>query len=128
MKQITLEWISKAEGDWQDALSRYRARKYPNYDSTCYHAQQCAEKYLKAHLDEAGIAFSKTHDLKILLTLLAQLDPGWNVLLPQVGALTGYAVDFRYPGKSATKADAKQAIADCREVRRAVRTTFGLPV
>lgn len=67
MKQITQEWIAKAEGDWQDALSRYRARKYPNYDSTCFHAQQCAEKYLKARLDEAGSAFSKTHDLSLLL-------------------------------------------------------------
>ena len=54
MKQITQEWIAKAEGDWQDALSRY-------------HAQQCAEKYLKARLDEAGSAFSKTHDLSLLL-------------------------------------------------------------
>jgi HEPN domain-containing protein len=85
-------------------------------------------EYLKAHLDEAGIAFSKTHGLKILLTLLVQLDPGWNALLAQVNALTGYAVDFRYPGKSATKAEAKQAITDCREIRRAARIAFGLPV
>jgi len=59
MKRITGEWINKAEGDWHGALSRYRARKHPNYDSTCFHAQQCAEKYLKARLKEAGIAFTK---------------------------------------------------------------------
>jgi HEPN domain-containing protein len=74
MKPITQEWIAKAEGDWQDALSRYRARKYPNYDSTCFHAQQCAEKYLKARLDEAGHVFSKTHDLSLLLRLVLQID------------------------------------------------------
>ena len=26
------------------------------------------------------------------------------------------------------KADAKQAIKDCREVRRVIRTAFGLPI
>ena len=128
MKLITQEWIAKAEGDWQDALSRYRARKFPNYDSTCFHAQQCAEKYLKARLDEAGIAFSKTHNLSLLLGLVLQIESQWITLQPQTNALSDYAVDFRYPGKFATKADAQQAIKDCREVRRVIRTAFGLPV
>jgi len=128
MKQLTQEWIDKAEGDWHDALSRYRARKHPNYDSACFHAQQCVEKYLKARLEEAGIAFAKTHDLPLLLTLAGRVELQWPALQPQANALNSYAVDFRYPGKSATKANAKQAIADCREIRRAVRTAFGLPV
>jgi HEPN domain-containing protein len=128
MKKITQEWIKKAEGDWEDALSRYRARKNPNYDSTCFHSQQCAEKYLKGMLEEAGIAFPKTHNLIFLLTLLSAHDPTWNAWLPQATALNGYAVDFRYPGMSATKAEAKQAIKDCREIRLAARATFGLPI
>jgi hypothetical protein len=49
-------------------------------------------------------------------------------LQQQAKALNSYAVDFRYPGKSATKAIAKQAIKDCREVRRVARTVFGLPL
>jgi HEPN domain-containing protein len=128
MKQLTQEWIDKAEGDWHDAQRAYRARKHPNYDSACFHAQQCVEKYLKARLEEAGIAFTKTHDLPLLLTLTGRVEPQWAALQPQANALNSYAVDFRYPGKSATKANAKQAIADCREIRRAVRTAFGLPV
>ena len=39
-----------------------------------------------------------------------------------------YAVDIRYPSKSAVKADAKAAIAHCRAVRKAARQSFGLPV
>ncbi len=128
MRQLTREWIDKAEGDWHDALSRYRARKHPNYDSACFHAQQCVEKYLKARLEEAGIAFTKTHDLPLLVTLTTQVEPQWAALHQQATALNSYAVDFRYPGKSATKANAKQAVKDCREVRQVVRTAFRLPV
>jgi len=62
MKPITLEWVAKAEGDWDSAQREYRARQRPNYDAACFHAQQCAEKYLKARLEEAGIAFSRTHN------------------------------------------------------------------
>jgi HEPN domain-containing protein len=128
MKRITREWIKKAEGDWHDALRAYRARKHPNYDSTCFHAQQCVEKYLKARLDEAGIAFGKTHDLPFLLRLALYVEPQWTNLRRPAKALNAYAVDIRYPGRVATKARAKKAIADCRQIRRAVRTVFGLPL
>lgn len=36
-------------------------------------------------------------------------------------------VAYRYPGNDATKADAKQTVADCRKVRRTIRQAFGLP-
>ncbi len=59
MKPITLEWIDKAEGDWHSAQREYRARLRPNYDAACFHAQQCAEKYLKARLEEAVNSFQQ---------------------------------------------------------------------
>lgn len=128
MKQLTLEWIEKAEGDWFAAQQLYRARKHPNYDAACFHAQQCAEKYLKARLEEAGIVFSKTHNLAHLLTLMLQIEPQWIALQPQMNALSVFAVDFRYPGKLAVKRDARQAIKDCREVRQVIRLALGLPI
>ena len=42
--QVT-EWVLKAEGDFLTAGRELRARKSPNYDAVCFHAQQCAEKY-----------------------------------------------------------------------------------
>lgn len=48
MNEITLEWVNKAEGDFATALREGRVRKNPNYDAWCFHAQQCAEEYLKA--------------------------------------------------------------------------------
>jgi HEPN domain-containing protein len=127
MTPITAEWVEKAEEDWEVMLKSYRARKFPVYNAACYHAQQCAEKYLKARLIEAGIAFTKTHDLITLLNLAMPVEPTWTSLQPELDALNKYAVEYRYPGRSATKASAKDAVSDCRKVRRTIRLTLGLP-
>jgi len=128
MQPLTLEWIEKAEGDWDSAQREYRARKRPNYDSCCFHAQQCAEKYLKARFEEAGIAFSKTHDLIVLLTDVLAVEPNWRVLQQHLAALNIYSVAFRYPGNKASKINAANAVKDCRAVRRTIRQSFSLPV
>src|SRR5438093_6256645 len=128
MKPITLECIEKAEGDWTSAQREYRARQRPNDDAACFHAQPCAEKYLKARLEEAGIVFSRTHNLTSLLTLALPVEPTWTVLQPHLTALNIYAVAFRYPGSSATKSNAANAIKDCQEVRRIMRQSLGLSV
>ena len=113
MKPITLEWMDKAEGDWFSAQREVRARKHPNYDAACFHSQQCAEKYLKARLQEGGTAFKKTHDLVNLLNLVLALEPAWNLLRPGLLILTDFAVDYRYPGTAATKAEAQDALKRC---------------
>ncbi|MFN0080743.1 MAG: HEPN domain-containing protein [Prosthecobacter sp.] len=72
MKTATLEWIAKGEEDWSVAQSLARRRRKPVHNSVCYHCQQCAEKYLKARLEEAGVLIFKSHDLPHLLTLVIQ--------------------------------------------------------
>jgi HEPN domain-containing protein len=126
MKTITLEWVSKAEEDWVMAQREMRARKNPSYNGACFHSQQCAEKYLKARLEEDGIAFSRTHNLIALLALVLSVEPLWIALQPRLNALNVFAVDYRYPGASATKDEAKSAVKDAREVRRLVRQALGL--
>ncbi|MFN0123018.1 MAG: HEPN domain-containing protein [Blastocatellia bacterium] len=128
MKKTTIEWIGKAEEDWHVAQMSYRARKHPGYDAAAFHAQQCAEKYLKARLEEAAIVIPRTHDLLVLHQLVLPLEPGWQVLQVQLAFLNPFAVAYRYPGISATKADAKDAIRYCRETRRVIRGSFGLPL
>lgn len=127
MRPITLEWVDKAEGDWFSAQREARARTHPNYDAACFHAQQCAEKYLKARLQEAGLAFKKTHDLVNLLNLILSAEPTWSALRADLIILTGYAVDYRYPGNAATKAEAQDAVRCCLRVRHFIRQSFGLP-
>ena len=103
MKPLTHEWIGKAEGDFATARREVRARKAPNYDAACFHAQQCVEKYLKARLQETAIPFGRTHDLSALLNLLLSVEPSWESLRPQLRALTTFAVGVRYLESRLTK-------------------------
>ncbi|OHB70937.1 MAG: DNA-binding protein [Planctomycetes bacterium RBG_13_63_9] len=126
MKPITVEWVEKAEGDFATLLREARARKDPNYDAACFHAQQCAEKYLKARLCEAGIAFTKVHDLVALLDQVLAIEPGWEIHREDLAYLSAFAVSARYPGESADKESAVDARRRCRTLRRAARAAFGL--
>lgn len=126
MKPLTREWIEKAEGDLASAGRELRARKQPNYDSACFHAQQCAEKWMKAVLIEAGLQFERTHDLPALLDLLRAINPFWEALRQAATTLSDYGVRFRYPGSSADKAMAKIAFQACEAVRETLREHLGM--
>jgi HEPN domain-containing protein len=96
------------------------------YDSVCFHAQQCAEKYLKARLYEAGIHFRPIHDLVRLLDLVLPVEPFWGECRHDLARLSDFAVDFRYPGESATRTQALDARTRCRLFRQTARTALGL--
>ena len=121
MKPIAAEWVSKAEGDFAILERECRARKNPSYDGACFHAQQCAEKYLKARLCEAGISFSKIHDLVALLQQVLDLEPAWETFREDLAFLSDFAVMFRYPGESADRESTPGAAAACFAVPHAMR-------
>lgn len=127
MKPFTLEWVEKAEGDFHTMLREYRARKRPNYDAACFHAQQCVEKYLKASLQERDIPFTKIHDLVVLLDMLLPFEPSWDAFRPGFRELTVWAVVYRYPGETAGKESARKAVKICRAFRKTARQHLGLP-
>ena len=118
--------MAKAEGDFAIVEREARARKNPNYDGLCFHAQQCAEKYLKARLSEADIDFPKTHVLATLLDMVLVVEPLSEPLREHLIFLTTFAVTFRYPGESADREAALDARRRCRAFRRIARETFGL--
>ena len=114
MKAITREWISKAEGDWNGCRRLIPPpQNIRNYDGVCFHTQQCAEKHLKGRLEEAGIAFGKTHDLARPFELDSDGGADPTILHQDAISLTDFAVDYRYPGSSATKTDAKESLKRC---------------
>ncbi len=121
MKAETKEWVAKAEGDFNDVLRGIRARKNPNYDGVCFHAEQCIEKYLKARLVEAGLSFPKTHDLSKILDIATPLEPLWETWRSDLDLLTSFAIEYRYPGESATREDALRAFEICRRLRTGAR-------
>ncbi len=65
-------------------------------DAACFHAQQMAEKCLKAFLAHRGVAFPYTHNLTKLIEMGAGFDASFRSLLPSVAPLTPYAVELRY--------------------------------
>ena len=69
----------------------------PATDAICFHAQQCAEKYLKAYLVFNNKEIRKTHDIAELVKMCSEVDPDFNKLNQiDIISLTDYAVEVRY--------------------------------
>ena len=126
MKPLTRQWVKKAEEDFMAAGQLLRRRKNVLPSAVCFFCQQSAEKYLKARLIEANIAFPRTHDLLQLLNLCLPVEPLWASYSNRVDAMTDYAVSFRYPGHSATAGEARQCWKDAKSLRREARMSLGL--
>lgn len=128
MQALTQQWVEKAEGDWRSMQREGAVLTGPNYDLVCYLAQQCAEKYLKSRLQEAGLDIPKTHNLPALLALVLPVEPAWSILSVALIKLDDYGVEFRYPGSNATAPDAQEALQFCRTIHEVARRSFGLPL
>jgi HEPN domain-containing protein len=126
MKPMTAEWVAKAEGDFAMMERECQVQEDPNYDGICFHAQQCAEKYLKARLCEADISFGKIHDLVALLEQVLSIVPEWETFREDLAYLSDFSVSFRYPGESADRESAFDAQHRCRVFRDAARKALGL--
>ncbi|MBI4063039.1 MAG: HEPN domain-containing protein [Elusimicrobia bacterium] len=121
---LAKEWLKKAEEDYEAALALFKKRGRKTPDAVCFHAQQTAEKYLKAFLVTHKVKFSKTHDLLELLTLGSKVDPSLELIHDLLKRLNQYAVEFRYPGEDATLGEAKLAMQAAIEVRSVLRSKF----
>ena len=123
MKQITEEWIAKAEEDYLVATREFRADP-PALDAVCFHAQQCIEKYMKAILQENDVEFEKIHDLDILLQKGRSFISEVGDYRDDVIKLSAYAVDVRYPGFEVSEAEAQECVASMEKIRRVMRNHF----
>ena len=126
MTPLAAEWVERAEGDCATAGRERRARRLPNYDAACFHAQQAAEKYLKAFLQEHRIVFPRTHNLIELLELCLPVDKSFEVYRNLFVVLDRYAVRFRYPGESADRSEAREAFKALQTFRTFARANLGL--
>lgn len=121
MSPLTVAWVQKVEGHFVSATELKRKTNPAVPNVVCFHCQPCAEKYLKARLQEAEIPFPKTHNLVELVTLLLPVEPRWEALCPIAQTLTNSALEFRYAGDSATDEEAARALELCRAIRHAIR-------
>ena len=120
-----LAWVERAEEDFAIAVASVRRKKPWTYGA-CFHAQQCAEKYLKAILVANGQEFPKVHDLLALNTLCEQAGMLTGLDPARLDVLSAYAVRIRYPGDDPTPDEARQAVEIARSVRRLARIWLGL--
>lgn len=120
--RIVRQWVEKAEEDLTNAEHTLTLREKCPLGTVCFHAQQCAEKYLKALLTLHSVPFPKTHDLPELLLRIPE-DVGLGLPPRDVGVLNRYSIEGRYPGdwEPITRAEAEDAVALALKVRKAIR-------
>ena len=113
-------WVQSADGDFEVIDGCLRAGVHP-WNQLCFHAQQGAEKYLKALLVANSIAPLKTHNLAKLLELLLPVHGNVAALMPECVLLTPYAVAERYAPVHADEATARNVIDAGKRVRDEIR-------
>ncbi|RIK49731.1 MAG: DNA-binding protein [Chloroflexi bacterium] len=101
-------------------------RKKSLVTTSCFHSQQCGEKYLKSLLIYKGLEFPKTHDLIILDRLCNQAGILTGFSKEDLGRLSAYAVHTRYPGAQPAPEDGEEALEISGMIRKFSRSFFGL--
>jgi HEPN domain-containing protein len=77
-------------------------------------------------MQEIGLPVPRIHALDDLLARLGPHDRTLAPLRRALKSLTRYAVEYRYPGLSATRRKAVAALRHAENVRAAVRARLGL--
>ena len=104
------EWLRHAFSDLELAGIPLPPKVLP--ETLCFHAQQAAEKALKAVLVAHGVSVPRTHNLRTLVDLLPpDLVPPLDV--QEAVGLTDYAVASRYPGaiEAVEEEDRQEAVS-----------------
>lgn len=116
---VVKEWLSLAQEDLataEDMMPKHRWRH------VCFHAQQAAEKFIKALATSRQIEIPRTHDLEKLMERLVDAKH-LGLLDPNILDLSEYAVDTRYPADSVEALatdDAERALNAAKKVQERV--------
>jgi HEPN domain-containing protein len=125
VKKKVGQWLEFADEDLRLARHGLTLRTGVPYRLIAYHAQQCAEKHIKAYLVFQGIDFPFTHNIARLLELCSE-KAAWVKELSEAEELTPFAITTRYPGEdeAVSKGEALRAVAIADNVRRIIRRSL----
>jgi HEPN domain-containing protein len=115
------EWLARARGDL--ALARVPLPDGAFLDDLCFHAQQAAEKAIKAVYRDRGWPFRYVHDIEAVLTGLKQRGVAIPPEIEESVILTGYATTGRYPSREEPVTPEEHATAIALAGRVVVRAT-----
>jgi len=108
-RRLAADWLAKAAKDLM-VCEQLLIKGAVFSEAVAFHAQQAAEKSLKALLVVRQVEFPKTHDIERLLELVSLADGPLAEALADAAELTPFGVEYRYPGEYApVSADAANA-------------------
>jgi HEPN domain-containing protein len=114
-------WLLRASEDLRAGRHDLTAIP-PLLNDVAFHAQQCAEKSMKALLVHHERPSRKTHNLTELGHAVVTLEPSLTELMKRASLMTEFAWRFRYPGEQASASwdDATDAIDTAAAVLDAI--------
>lgn len=89
------DWLARAKGDLALALAPLPEGAF--YEDLCFHAQQAAEKAIKAVYQKRQLAFRYTHDLGERFAGLKEEGLSIPPEVEDTQILAAYASEYRYP-------------------------------
>lgn len=119
-------WLLKADEDLRAASYEMSVPEAGLWSDVVFHAQQAAEKALKAFLAWHDVPFRKTHNLDELGRQCLALDTSLRTYTERAVPLTEYAWKFRYPGEPdrPSREEAEEAVRIARDVYEAILATL----
>jgi len=115
-------WLAKAAVDLRAADLELNAHDVALLGDVTFHAQQAAEKALKALLAWHDRPFRKTHSIEVLGQACAAIAPDLTAVIDPAVPLTEYAWKYRYPGEMTepTREEAESTVQVARALVEAV--------
>jgi HEPN domain-containing protein len=124
------QWWSQAYDDLAAAEALLRDRFHAAW-VIAYHAQQAAEKFIKAYLVACGMSSDergfRTHEIDDLRLLVRRFDEELAEFLAVADGLSEYAVEARYPAiapgidEQVSPDDARRAVELAQQVEARLR-------
>ena len=110
------DWLARARSDL--AIAQAPLPDGALYEDLCFHAQQAAEKALKAVYQHKGWPFRYTHDLETLASGLSEMGVKIPSEIVEADTLSRFAWQARYPGleEFVTEEEYREAVRMAEEV------------
>lgn len=120
--RMVKSWFAKASRDLRTAQLLLAQNNEDFWESTVFHSQQVAEKAIKGFLAYHKIRFTKTHNIEILIELVATADKTLSKELEFSKVLSVYAVAYRYPEENDPPEPLSQSV--CEKVVQMAEQVF----
>lgn len=112
------DWLRHARADLAAAEHVLQTLEPCPYWIVTYHAQQCAEKALKAYLISREHEYHYTHDLRLLMDSCEKCGADWIARIRSAEKIMPFSVVARYPSTTRTVSndDADLAVSLAHDV------------